>query len=253
METFNITPIENEGKRVLTTAQLAESYETTEKRITENFNRNSDHYTEGKHFYCLTGDELKEFLHSANCGLQNTNKIRTLYLWTEKGALLHAKSLNTDKAWEVYDFLVENYFQKKEPDYSALSPQLQFMIQMEQRQKQLETAVRSTNQRIDDMREVMQPVSDDWRPAMNKLVNRIAADAEYPISELYLDIYDEVDIRGGVHLDTRLEHLRERMWDRGATETYIDRLNKLDVIAQDKKLIAIYVAIVREFAAKYIG
>ncbi|MDE5753361.1 MAG: ORF6N domain-containing protein [Oscillospiraceae bacterium] len=138
MEKFNLIPIENEGKRVLTTAQLAESYETTEKRITENFNRNSDRYTEGKHFYCLTGDELKKFLHSANCGLQNTSKIRTLYLWTEKGALLHAKSLNTDKAWEVYDFLVENYFQKKEPDYSALSPQLQFLIQMEQRQNQLE-------------------------------------------------------------------------------------------------------------------
>ena len=28
-----------------------------------------------------------------------------LYLWTEKGALLHAKSLNNDKAWEVYDWL----------------------------------------------------------------------------------------------------------------------------------------------------
>ncbi|MDE5768184.1 MAG: ORF6N domain-containing protein [Oscillospiraceae bacterium] len=252
METFNLTPIENEGKRVLTTAQLAESYETSVDTINRNFNRNKDHYTEGKHFYCLTGEDLKNFA-SDNLTGANSSKVRTLYLWTEKGALLHAKSLNTDKAWEVYDFLVENYFQKKEPDYSALSPQLQFMIQMEQRQKELETAVRSTNQRIDDMREVMQPVSDDWRPAMNKLVNRIAAAAEYPIGELRLDIYDEVDIRGGVHLDTRLEHLRERMWDRGATDTAVERLNKLDVIAQDKKLIAIYVAIVREFAAKYIG
>lgn len=61
--------------------------------------------TEGKHFYRLTGNKLKEFLHSENFGLQNPNKIRVLYLWTEKGALLHAKSLNTDKAWEVYDFL----------------------------------------------------------------------------------------------------------------------------------------------------
>ena len=250
MEKFNLTPIENEGKRVLTTAQLAESYETTSKVISNNFNRNSDRYTEGKHFYRLTGDEKREFCNRHQ--IEDGSKATDFYLWTEKGALLHAKSLNTDKAWEVYDFLVENYFQKKEPDYSALSPQLQFMIQMEQRQKELETAVRSTNQRIDDMREVMQPVSDDWRPAMNKLVNRIAAAAEYPIGELRLDIYDEVDIRGGVHLDTRLEHLRERMWDRGASETYIDRLNKLDVIAQDKKLIAIYVAIVREFAAKYI-
>ena len=41
-------------------------------------------------------------------------KISKLYLWTEKGALLHAKSLNTDKAWEVYDYLVDFYFRVKE-------------------------------------------------------------------------------------------------------------------------------------------
>lgn len=31
------------------------------------------------------------------------------YLWTEKGALLHVKSPNTDKAWKVYDYLVDFY------------------------------------------------------------------------------------------------------------------------------------------------
>ena len=31
MENFNLIPIENEGKRVLTTAQLAEAYETNAK------------------------------------------------------------------------------------------------------------------------------------------------------------------------------------------------------------------------------
>lgn len=39
---------------------------------------------------------------------------KMIYLWTEKGALLHAKSLNTDKAWEVYDYLVDFYFRTKE-------------------------------------------------------------------------------------------------------------------------------------------
>ena len=35
-----------------------------------------------------------------------------MYFWTEKGAFLHAKSLNTDKAWELYDKLVDCYFRK---------------------------------------------------------------------------------------------------------------------------------------------
>lgn len=106
MTDFQLSPIENEGKRVLTTAQLAEAYETDKKVISNNFNRNADRYTEGKHFYCLTGEELKNFCVREIHEYKNLEKIRTLYLWTEKGALLHAKSLNTDKAWEVYDYLV---------------------------------------------------------------------------------------------------------------------------------------------------
>lgn len=105
--------IENNNQRVMTTAMLAECYETTDKHIKQNFNNNKERYIEGKHFYCLTGDTLRTFKSKVeNFDLAaNVNK---LYLWTEKGALLHAKSLNTDKAWEVYDYLVENYFKKKE-------------------------------------------------------------------------------------------------------------------------------------------
>lgn len=87
--------------------QLAEAYETDKRVISNNFNRNANRYTEGKHFYCLTGDELKAFkaCHQID---DNLKFAPSVFLWTEKGALLHAKSLNTDKAWEVYDYLVES-------------------------------------------------------------------------------------------------------------------------------------------------
>ena len=51
----------------------------------------------------LEGSEKLDFLnhHQIGDGLKHAVK---LYLWTEKGALLHAKSLNTDVAWEVYSF-----------------------------------------------------------------------------------------------------------------------------------------------------
>ena len=99
--------------RVLTTQQIAEAYESNADTITKNFNRNKDRYIEGKHFLCLKGKELKEFKANGQIDLlPNTNK---LYLWTEKGAFLHAKSLNTDKAWEVYDILVDTYFKKTQP------------------------------------------------------------------------------------------------------------------------------------------
>lgn len=104
----NLQPIENNNQRVLTTAQIAEQYGTDAKVISNNFNRNKSRYTEGKHYYCLTGESKRDFLnrHQIEDGSRATN----FYLWTEKGALLHAKSLNTDKAWQAYEVLVDTYF-----------------------------------------------------------------------------------------------------------------------------------------------
>lgn len=70
------------GQRVLTTQQIADGYGTTNKVISNNFNNNRTRFEEGKHFVLLVGEYLKEFLHSQNLGTQN--KIRKLYLWTEK-------------------------------------------------------------------------------------------------------------------------------------------------------------------------
>jgi phage antirepressor YoqD-like protein len=110
--------IERKGQRVLTTQQLAEAYEADAKIINRNFERNKDRYIEGKHYFSLSGDELKEFKGSR----QNDDTLKytsILYLWTERGALLHAKSLNTDKAWQIYDMLVETYFTVKEQQVSV--------------------------------------------------------------------------------------------------------------------------------------
>ena len=111
MNELQITEFKN--IRVLTTQQIAEAYGTDTQVITNNFNRNKDRYSEGKHFICLTGNELRDFrAKNQNDVLPNANKF---YLWTEKGAFLHAKSLNTDEAWAVYENLVDTYFNSKKP------------------------------------------------------------------------------------------------------------------------------------------
>lgn len=112
--------IERAGQHVLTTAQLAECYGADSKDIANNFNNNKSRYEEGKHFYCLKGQALKDFKRdSENLGIAIPKNVNRYYLWTERGALLHAKSLNTDKAWAVYDFLVENYFRTTVPKIPA--------------------------------------------------------------------------------------------------------------------------------------
>ena len=145
--------IEQQGLRVLTTAQLAECYGTDSKVIHDNFANNKKRYEEGKHFICLKGAELKEFKNlPENFGVVD-KRSPVLYLWTERGALLHAKSLNTDKAWEVYGELVETYFraQKAQTTLQNLSPQLQAMINLEVRQNELRKDLDGAIRRIEEL------------------------------------------------------------------------------------------------------
>lgn len=114
--------------RVLTTQQIAEAYGTDNRVISNNFNRNKDRYTEGKHYICLEGENLRDF--KTNHQFDESSKINKLYLWTEKGAFLHAKSLGTDEAWEVYERLVDFYFNKKKPEVpTSTAGQIQLLAQ----------------------------------------------------------------------------------------------------------------------------
>lgn len=245
----NLIPIEQQNQRVLLTNQLAQQYETTSKVISNNFNNNKDRYQEGKHFYCLEGDALRQFKSdSSNLGIaENLNK---LYLWTEKGALLHAKSLNTDKAWEVYDTLVETYFNVRQNKPACIEDVL---IQSLQEMKDMRLQLQNTNKRIDGIRDVVALDTNSWRPDARNLIVRIAQKMggnEY-IKDVNAEVFKLVDERAGISLATRLTNKRRRMADEGVCKSKRDKLTKVDIIADDKKAIEIYVAIVKEMAIKY--
>ncbi|EMD3988779.1 ORF6N domain-containing protein [Acinetobacter baumannii] len=102
---------------VITTAMLAEFYGTEPIRIQQNQHENKQRFIEGKHFFKIVGQELKEFVTSLKLVANFpsiSNKTRSLILWTERGAARHAKMLDTDQAWEVFEQLEDCYFVRKE-------------------------------------------------------------------------------------------------------------------------------------------
>lgn len=118
----DLQTIEVKGQRVLTTKQIAEAYGTEEDKIRWNYKYNKGKYKEGKHYILIQGEELREL--KRECEFHTLLKqAKSVCFWTEKGALLHAKSLNTDKAWEVYDHLVDFYFRAKEEKPEAAQGQ----------------------------------------------------------------------------------------------------------------------------------
>ena len=104
---------------VLTTAQLAEYYETATDNLHRNFSNNRDRFVEGKHYFKLEGDTLQSFRKNFPEALDKFAPL--LYLWTKRGAARHAKMLNTDRAWEVFEALEDNYFDRPANPHSELA------------------------------------------------------------------------------------------------------------------------------------
>lgn len=101
------------GQRVITTAQLADVYETSVDNVRVNFNNNKDRFQAGKHYFLLEGEALREFKHCVNDIYAVKPSTRQLYLWTHRGASRHCKILDTEMAWEQFDKLEEAYFTPK--------------------------------------------------------------------------------------------------------------------------------------------
>ncbi|EPQ2756329.1 ORF6N domain-containing protein [Klebsiella variicola] len=108
--------IEYRGQRVVTTEQMAVGYGASVKNIQDNFLNNRQRFVEGKHFFRVEGDELRELKNRPEIiGLVGKNA-RSLTLWTERGAANHAKMLETDQSWDYYNDLTEFYFTYREAD-----------------------------------------------------------------------------------------------------------------------------------------
>lgn len=242
--------------KVLTTSQVAEAYEVEPKKITDNFNNNKERYVEGKHYICLQGQELREFKsETENLGFApNLNK---LYLWTEKGCFLHAKSLNTDNAWLVYERLVDSYFRVRQIA-NDLSPQMQMlygmldqMAQTERQAKEAKLLAEKAVEATENIKEAVKPVFDNWREEIGKKIKRIQYACGTDFKTLNTEMYSELERRAGCDLGTRLRNKKQRMHDAGCTKTEIENTRKIDIIEEDKKLREIFTKIVSEYEIKY--
>lgn len=248
--------LEKEGKRVLTTLNLAESFGVDPKLINRNFQRNEERYKLGKHFYALTGKELREF----KATRQNDPSLKyvsVLYLWTEKGAWFHAKSLNTDQAWDAYEALVDDYYSIKEDQLSTsqLSPELQMFKQLwdtlalkEIKDAERDEKLNKLETTVVTIKDTFLAKDDDWRKLINRMLNEAARQSNASYREVRSDSYQKLEYRARCDLTRRLVNLQDRLAGSGATMTKVKDANKLTVIESDQRLKEIYTTIVKELS-----
>lgn len=193
---------------------------------------------------------------------QSITQAEHIYLLSERGYAKLIKIMDTDKAWEVHDKLIDEYFELKEESINRqqLSPQMQLMNmlvesmsknELEQK-RQAEKLVQLDN-KVASIKEVVALNATQWRKDSANIINKIAKDlgGYEHIKPIRDEIYRLLEQRMGVALNIRLTNKKKTMLMNGVCKSKVDKLNQLDVIADDKKLIEGYIAIVKEMAVKY--
>lgn len=250
---------------------MAEQFGTEEARIRQSFTRNQERFIEGKHYYKLEGAELADFKGSY---LNDTSLkfVSELMLWTERGTARHAKILETDEAWQVYEELEETYFRVKEPqiDTAQLSPQTQLILQLSQSIARAELEAKETKQLAieakadattakETIKEIKNSLAelpkDQWRKWVNGSLSEIAfksGNSSQNHEDIRSDSYKLLEDRAGADLSTRVRNGRKRLEESGATKTAIENYRKLDAIEEDKRLKEIYTGIIQKMRIKYL-
>jgi hypothetical protein len=164
--------------------------------------------------------------------------------------------LGTDKAWDMFDLLEDSYFNPAPPKQLSpleiLAQQANALVEQEKQLKALQAKQEAHAQELQGMRDVIQLSSAVWRKETTSLLNKIARSrGDDNFMGVRHESYQILNERMGVCVETRLANARKRMDENGYSKTQINKLNVLDVIGQDKKLIEGYLSVVKDMAIKY--
>lgn len=135
----------------------------------------------------------------------------------------------------------------------SLSPQLQLLINMEMKQKEHDQKLEQLDSKVDSIKEVVALRPNAWRKESGNIINKIAQSLggfEH-INVIRSESYKILEERMHVALNVRLANKKKTNALNGLCKSKIDKLNQLDVIADDPKLIEGYIAIIKEMAIKY--
>ena len=173
--------------------------------------------------------------------------------------ITHSKLPSAEKfeSW-VFDEVLPSIrktgsYQKPMSQLEMIAQMAQASVELEKKQSQQAVELQHTNKRLDNIGEVIALDTTSWRKDAHRIITKIATKLGGfdHIKDVNTEINRLVDSRGGVSLSTRLTNKRQRMALEGVCKSKRDKLTKVDIIADDKKLIEIYIAIVKEMAVKY--
>lgn len=160
------------------------------------------------------------------------------------------------KRWVTHDVLPSirrtGSYAMQQPMTPAqlIAAQAQVLVEMEAKVDAVSAQTRALEAKVDNaVRVFSRPAEDHWKSDMDKAIKDLCADRHLSITATKGRMYDALEEKANCNVNARLNRLRSRKKKAGARHKDAAALTKLDAIAADKQLRAIFESIVREWQA----
>lgn len=192
--------------------------------------------------------------------INSQNKEMPKFLMNRKGFTLLAMGYTGKQAMEFKETYIEKFEEMEKKLTQLPRTQLEILqgtinqlVEQEQRLTAIETRTDAIELKQNNITEVLSLNQAEWRKKTTNLLNRIAQ--QRGGYEAYKDVRAEsyllLEERAKCLLSKRLTNKKGKAALEGMAKSKIDKLNKMDVIADDARLTEIYLAIVKEMAVRY--
>ena len=251
-----------EGKKAILAKEIASIHKRELKEINRRINDNRKRFKNGVDIIDLKGTEFEVIL--KHHGIYNQNSINrsdNLYVLSERGYAKLLKILEDDLAWEQYDKLVDGYFnmRAKKKYNSTIDVLMGTLQEMKVMQGEIEEAKKialgayltaeEVRKQVNQMNEIVKVTNNlKWRENTDKLLSSTAyllGDIHY-IADLRRKVYELMEDRLSIDFNNRITRRTKRMMSEGVCKSKRDKINLMTIISEEKRLIEVYVSIVKE-------
>lgn len=245
---YEFTGIEGgfgEGKKAMLVKDIAEIHTKEVKEINRLINNNIDRFKKDIDLIDLKQVISNHLFSEYGFTKAQWGNANNIYLLSERGYSKLLKILEDDKAWEVYEELVDNYF-------SMRSEQKRLPSTREAIQQLLLQGVEEVNQRVDDMEERLSNVEEnakldtgDYNVISKRVKKRVYEVARAYglnvkqsklLSPLFKDINGGINRLAGVDARTQLRNKHYQLvmdfindWEPATATRYEIKQMKLDI------------------------